>query len=183
VNGLTKVGTEAGGISTLSPSEVVSIGLDGGWQLIKSLNQLGLIEVVGMGVPIAFMALIIVLSFSVVGAQLLIAMIESYVVMGVGVFFLGFNGARWTTDFGQKYIGYAVGTGVKLMMTYLIIAVGMSITNQFSDLLMSTKAGDNLLSNALTIMSASLIFAFLCWSIPKTDFVNGRYFSSHVSTV
>ncbi|MCL1961576.1 MAG: hypothetical protein FWG56_07365 [Desulfovibrionaceae bacterium] len=54
------------------------------------------------------------------------------------------------------------------MMTYLIIAVGMSITDQFSGLLKNTSAGDNLLVNALTIMSASMIFAFLCWSIPKT---------------
>ena len=66
----------------------------------------------------------IVMSFAIISAQLLIALVESYIAISAGMLFLGFGGSRWTTDFVQKFIGYAFATGVKLFMLYLIIGIG-----------------------------------------------------------
>jgi len=44
-------------------------------------------------------ALVVVIAFAIIAAQLLVALVESFIVMGAGVLFLGFAGSRWTKFF------------------------------------------------------------------------------------
>ena len=94
----------------------------------------------------------------------MVALVESYIIVSAGLIFLGFGGSRFTSDFVQKYIGYAVAIGVKLFMLYLIIGVGMHISSNWAT---TIQAGDDLIENGLIIMGGSLIFLFLSWSIPN----------------
>jgi type IV secretion system protein TrbL len=61
--------------------------------------------------------------FAVGGIIIQYAMItiESYIVLGAGVLFLGFAGTRFTLPFAQGYMQYAVNVGVKLFTFYLLL--------------------------------------------------------------
>ena len=56
------------------------------------------------------------------------ALVESYVVVGAGFIFLGFGGSRWTAPYVERYIALAVAVGVKIMVLYLLIGGGITIS-------------------------------------------------------
>ena len=56
------------------------------------------------------------------------ALVESYVVVGAGFIFLGFGGSRWTAPYVERYIALAVAVGVKLMVLYMLIGAGMTLS-------------------------------------------------------
>ena len=50
-----------------------------------------------------------------------------YLVGGAGLVMLGFTGSGLTSSFGEKYIGYLVSVGVKLLTIYAIIGLGQGL--------------------------------------------------------
>jgi type IV secretion system protein TrbL len=128
INSFTKAGQTASGSAGLSPSSVIDMGINSANVLLNALHDKSIWDDFMTIVIGGLSALGIVIAFTIIAGQLLVALVESYIVISAGVLFLGFGGARWTTDFTQKYLSYAVGTGVKLFMLYLIIGLGMTLT-------------------------------------------------------
>ena len=77
----------------------------------------------------------------VLAAQLLVTLIESYVVVTGGLFFVGFMAFRGTAPLGEGYLQYIVYVGVKLFFLILVASVAASIGDDMVALL---KQYDNL---------------------------------------
>src|SRR4029077_18509488 len=69
------------------------------------------------------------LAFLGLTVQLVVTLVESYLVVGAGFIFLGFGGSRWTAPYVERYISLAVSTGVKVMVLYLLLGAGLTLTN------------------------------------------------------
>lgn len=162
IDSLKKSGQTASGTTSLTPSEVFDTGIDIANVVLTGLHDKSLFSDFMTVVVGGLSALMIVIAFLIIAGQLIIALIESYIVVSAGVLFLGFGGSRWTTDFTQKYISYAFATGVKLLMLYLIIGVGMAQANTWAVLLATTD-----FTNILTVLGGSLLLAFLAFQIPN----------------
>jgi len=162
VNSLKKSGQMASGTNELTPSEVFDTGIDIANVVLTGLHDKSLFTDFMTVVVGGLAALLVVIAFLIITGQLIIALIESYIVISAGVLFLGFGGSRWTTDFTQKYISYAFATGIKLLMLYLIIGVGMQQANTWAALL-----ADNTFTNILTVMGGAMLLAFLAFQIPN----------------
>lgn len=67
---------------------------------------------------IAFM---VVMSMAGIVIQYAMITIESYIVMGAGVLYLGFSGTKFTMPFAQGYMSYAMNVGTKLFTFYLLL--------------------------------------------------------------
>lgn len=164
----------AGVPSTISPSTVIDQGLNIVSTMWDSLvDKMGITNL-GSSILVAFISalatLIVILSFILIAAQYLIALIESYIVLGAGILFLGFGGSSWTRDFTQKYIGYAVSSGVKLMMILILIGVGTSVSAGWTaQLAGALNGGDikDLIDPIFSIVGGSVLFAVLTWQIPS----------------
>ncbi len=109
-------------------------------------------------------ALGVVIAFAIIAGQLLITLIESYIVIGAGVFMLGFTGSRWTLVFGEKYVGYAVSVGIKLFMLELIVGLGYGLGQQWAALFCNGIAPPE---TYIEVVGAALVFGFLAWQIPS----------------
>lgn len=162
VNSLKKAGQTASGTTEMTPSGVFDTGIDIANVILTGLHDKSVFTDFMTVVVGGLSALAIVVAFLVITGQLIVALIESYIVISAGVLFLGFGGSRWTTDFTQKYISYAFATGVKLLMLYLIIGVGMQQANTWAALL-----ADNNYTNIMTVMGGSLLLAFIAFQIPN----------------
>ena len=58
----------------------------------------------------------------------------------------GRKGSRWTSQWGEKYFGYAVSVGIKLMVVELITGLAYSMTNVWAQQMATLQLG---ISNAL----------------------------------
>ncbi|KMY85162.1 Conjugative transfer protein TrbL [Candidatus Paraburkholderia calva] len=87
----------------------------------QAIQDLGALDAIAVVIPVGALAILMFLVFLFVAAQLLVTQIESFIRIGAGVILLGFGGSRWTTDMSSKYMQYAVATGLKLMVLYVIV--------------------------------------------------------------
>jgi type IV secretion system protein TrbL len=93
-----------------------------------------------------------------------VALVESFIVIGAGVLFLGFAGSRWTKFFTERYLSYIASVGVKLFVLYLIMGVGMGIAARWMPVL---ERGGFSPIPFFYVMGGSLVFVFLTWHIPS----------------
>ena len=127
--GALHIGGDA--VSQLSPTHLVNIGLS---IFLRTLNALGMtadVIIVLTFIP----ALIILLCFVILAAQLLVTLVESYVVVTGGLFFVGFLAFRGTAPLGEGYLQYIVYVGVKLFFLILVASVAASIGDEMVALL------------------------------------------------
>ena len=174
ISSFSQAGSAIGGQSQFMPSDPSSVfncGTDIANAMLQSISQ----NKVGLGLGnllpaieavLASMicALGVVIAFAIVAGQLLITLIESYIVIGAGVFMLGFTGSRWTLVFGEKYVGYAVSVGIKLFMLELIVGLGYSLGQQWAALFGNGIAPPE---TYIEVVGAALVFGFLAWQIPS----------------
>jgi type IV secretion system protein TrbL len=121
----------------------------------------------GTSLAMIITGLITALAFIAITVQLVVAMVESYVIVAGGFIFVGFGGSRWTAPYVERYIGLVVSTGVKIMLLYLLIGTGMNLSVDWMADAQKVAASATPAMSALEIMGASVIFMMLCWQIPK----------------
>lgn len=156
-----QIGQEAGGTTAGSPDGVAVAGYDAAIGVFQILKELKLSEQLVAVLPAVFMSLIIFLSFIWVSAQLLIAQVETTFAVGAGIILLGFGGSKWTTDMASKYMQYAVATGLKLMMLFLLVGTGQHL---FEDI--HLISGDEFLPSLLRTTGSAIMYGFLATKIP-----------------
>ncbi|MFN3359596.1 MAG: type IV secretion system protein, partial [Pseudomonas sp.] len=149
------------------PSAVFARGLNFVIIIFKSISDMDMWDAIGVILAALPAAVFIIIAFVVVAGQLLVTLIESYFVISATVIFLGFGGSRWTQDFVQKYLGYAISVGVKLMTIYLLIGASNTLFTGWAGLLSSSTAGLQFIINAWVVMGGAAFFAFLAWMIPS----------------
>ncbi len=118
-------------VTQLSPTHLVNVGLNIFLSTLKALGLTSDIIVVLTFVP----ALIILLCFVILAALLLVTLVESYIVVTGGLFFVGFMAFRGTAPLGEGYLQYIVYVGVKLFFLILVASVSASIGDDMVTLL------------------------------------------------
>ena len=76
--------------------------------------------------------LISILFIQLIVVMFLVTMLDAYVVIFGGFILVGFSGSSWTQSYWQKYLSYAVGTGIRLFMTCLILGLVVTSFNNIS---------------------------------------------------
>src|SRR5213080_1357647 len=164
IQGFSKAGATAAGITNLSPTGVFDQGLALANKILNATADLGLLDSFFASLVAGITALIVVIAFAIIAAQLLVVLVESFIVIGAGVLFLGFAGSRWTKFFTERYLSYLASVGVKLFVLYLIMGVGTSIAARWVSVL---EHGGFSPIPFFYVMGGSLVFLFLTWHIPS----------------
>lgn len=189
INSFVQIGQQAGGVSGyLNPSDILWTGVQISGSILAACipnaaagatagGVLGII-VPGAGAALTaaslipalvalFCALLIFLAYVIITLTFIMATVESYVVMSAGLIFLGFGASRWTVPYTERYISLVVSTGVRLMVLYMIIGLGQTLSNtwvqQASQIPMSTAG----LQSLFGLLASVIVFMALAWQVPK----------------
>jgi type IV secretion system protein TrbL len=167
VNGFAAAGERAiGAGGTVSPSGVIDIGREISLSILEALDAGVMLSNPAMAVYGAIAALIVALAYTAIAAQLVLVLVESYVVLGGGVLFLGFSAFRGTATFAENLIAYTFGVGIKIFLLYLIVGLGTQIARSWIPLIeSSTFFGPA--SPLLQVVGGSIIFAVLSIRVPN----------------
>ena len=129
----------------------------------SATSPLGDIEDVLLRIIVAF---VVFAALTYIAIELLVLLIESYVVIGAGVLFLGFGGSRWTTKFVDGYLNYMVSLGTKLFVLYLIVgALVFQVLPAINTMLSSLTTGFSP-STGLAAVGATAVMAMLAKTLP-----------------
>lgn len=195
INSFTQAGTAvAGGGTPLTPSGVIDQGISLASNIItqgmnvNGTQNGGVVSAITSGgvsmgkymlsaIVIGLTGIMIVLAFAVIALQLFVTLVESYLVVGGGALMLGFLGSRWTSNFGEKYFGYAISVGIKLFTLYLIIGFGSDLVTQMQAQLSALTAGGNSvgLGDWLGMGGTSVVYGGVGYMVPglASSMMNG----------
>ncbi|MBN8744611.1 MULTISPECIES: P-type conjugative transfer protein TrbL [Thiomonas] len=168
------MGQAIGGSSaaTASPSGVMSMAFSVVHQLYEVYDKApgGLLNIgtnLFLAIIIAITSLLALIGFGLVALQLLMTLIETYLVGGAGLVMLGFTGSSLTSSFGEKYIGYLVSVGIKLLMIYAIIGLGQNLINSELAYIAQYTGGKSLPpTDLLTVGVSMLIYGVIGMQAP-----------------
>ncbi|HLH00390.1 MAG TPA: P-type conjugative transfer protein TrbL [Bryobacteraceae bacterium] len=170
IDSFSQLGGAAAGISGnqgLAPSDVFMTGLNIAGSLMSAASTSAFFTNPATSIAVMIAAALVVLGFTAITIQYIVAIVESYLVVSAGVIFLGFGGSRWTTPYVERYIGLGVSTGVKIMILYMLIAAGLNLSNGWLSEASGIGTSPNPSMTAFDVMGAGLIFMALCWQVPK----------------
>jgi len=167
IDSFTQIGQNAAGIGALSPSGVFMQGLLLAGALMEGASTSAFFTNPGTSLALAFAALLIVISYTLITINFIVTLVESYLVVSVGFLFLGFGGSRWTAPYTERYIGLAVSIGIKIVLLYCLISAGLGLSIGWLDEAQAIAASARPVMTAFDVMGGSLIFMMCCWQIPK----------------
>lgn len=165
IQSFVQVGAGASQITALYPSDILDQGISVASSVMQPLLTAGLLHS-GAGLIIGGVtALIVMLSFALIAAELVVSLVESYIVVSAGILLLGFAGNRFTSQYSSKYLNYAVSVGVKLFVLYLIIGVGSTLATHWGQLVM--EGGTKNMAPFMEVMGGALVFLYVAKNIPN----------------
>ncbi len=159
ITSLRQIGGEATRLGpNLTPSSVVDIGFD---VFFLSLDMFTVSSPVMSSVVIC-MGFGVLALLALVAVNMLILLVSGWVLLYGGVFFLGFGGARWTSDLAISYYKTVLGVAASLFAMVLIVGVATSIIDQYY----RSMANDIPVKELAVVMMVAFIMAMLVKSIP-----------------
>jgi type IV secretion system protein TrbL len=172
-HGFETAGQIASGTTTVNPTQILEYGEQLSLDLLLAANDFGLFTHPSASLVSTLVAFLVWLSYAMIAVQLLLVLVESYVVLSTGVLFLGFAGFRATAPLADNYLLYAVRVGVKIFFLYALVAVGTTLVPRWQAI--ATGASADYPANLKPIyevLAGSLTFVFLVWRIPGAAAAN-----------
>lgn len=155
MNSLRQIGAEATGLgSTLAPSGIVDIGFD---IFFKVLDQSSVWSPVDSACGIIIGAIILVV-FALVGVNMLLLLISSWILAYAGIFFLGFGGSRWTSEMAIGYFKTVLNIAAQLFTMVLLVGIGKSFVDQYYA---AMSAGISLKELGVMLVVAAIMLALV----------------------
>lgn len=168
------VGSRAAHIPTITPGTILADGMNVAAALVNGMGKIGatmasksiLGDLVGNpGVMIlgGLFGILVILAFIVVTAEFIVIQVMSYILFGVGIILLGFSAFRPVASFAEKYFSAAISVGVRMMILYVIIGIGMGIAKAWPAEINASPTFDT----ALLVLGQAAIFGYLAVKIPS----------------
>src|SRR5882762_1303750 len=167
INTFHILGQNASTVGPLGPSAIVGFGVNTGIDLLHAASDAGFITNFGNAMALVFCAIVIFIAYLAIAIQFVVALVESYLVIGAGVIFLGFGGSRWTAAYVERYVAYAVSVGMKILVLYLLVGAGMTVSQGWIQVAQTAATSIDPARTGFDLAAAAVMFLCVCWMSPK----------------
>lgn len=166
INSFAGVGEYVTG-QTLSPSEIVSYGIELSRSILRSVGLIGMMTNLPVVIYMVLAAFVVLISYILIATQVVLALVHSYLLLSVGLFFLAFAAFRSTASFAENHLMACVHVGIKLMILYFLVAVGDPLTQSWVASLRDDSLVTLDITAVLHVVAGVIMFAFIVWYIPN----------------
>jgi type IV secretion system protein TrbL len=167
INSFHILGQDASTVGPLGPDAIVGFGVNMSIDLLASLKAANFLTSFATSMALVFCAVVVFIAYLAIAIQFVVALVESYLVIGAGVIFLGFGGSRWTAAYVERYIAYAVSVGMKLLVLYLLVGAGMTLSEGWRLVAQSAATSIDPARTGFDLAAAAVMFLCVCWMSPK----------------
>jgi len=120
IQSLARIGEQASGTSSVTPSGIVDIG----FMILKQAFENSSIwspvdSFIGVTLSVGILVML-----AVIAVNMLLLLVSGWMLMYAGIFFLGFGGSRWTSDMAINYYKTVLGVAVQIMTMVLLVGIG-----------------------------------------------------------
>lgn len=127
IQSLQRLGEQASGVSSITPSGIVDIGFLIWKQAVTNLSIWSPVDSF-IGTALSSGVLIML---ALIAVNMLLLLVAAWILMYAGIFFLGFGGSRWTSDMAINYYKTVLGIAAQLMSMVLLVGIGNDLLSTF----------------------------------------------------
>ena len=129
----------------------------------------------GASVGLIIAGIVIDVCFALMAAFMVLALVESYLIISMGVLFMAFGGSRWTKDFAISTVRYTVSVGAKLMVLQLLVSIGVGLIQSWV-----SSFNDITAPSLCILIGCSIVMLALVKVLPETmqHMINGSSMAS-----
>jgi type IV secretion system protein TrbL len=119
--------------------------------------------------------LVIEVCFALIAAFMVLALVESYLIISMGVIFMAFGGSRWTKDFAISTVRYTLSVGARLFVLQLLVSIGNGLITSWAATFQDVTA-----ASLCILVGCSIVMLALVKVMPETmqRMVNGSSMAS-----
>ena len=179
--GFEVAGQAASGSTAVNPSQVLDLGIAIASNLLLSFGAVGFLTDPTGNLVASATALLVVLAYTGIAAQICMTLVETYIVLTGGALFLGFAGFRGTVPFAEGYLLYAFQTGIRIYLLYLLVGVGTALSRQWAAMPLPAATANAAAAAAgaqgaaavpslaphFQLLAGALVFCLLVWRVPS----------------
>ena len=161
----------AAGGGGIAPSDVFTAGVDLAQKVISQIS----VWAPGASVGLIIAGIVIDVCFALMAAFMVLALVESYLIISMGVLFMAFGGSRWTKDFAISTVRYTVSVGAKLMVLQLLVSIGVGLIQSWV-----SSFNDITAPSLCILIGCSIVMLALVKVLPETmqHMINGSSMAS-----
>jgi type IV secretion system protein TrbL len=150
----------------IAPSDVFASGVQLSAKVMSQMSIWSPAASVGLIVA----GLVIEICFALIAAAMVLALVESYLIISMGVIFMAFGGNKWTKDLAISTIRYSLSVGAKLFVLQLLVSIGDNLITSWA-----TTFNDITASSLCILVGCSIVMLALVKVLPETmqRIVNG----------
>jgi len=165
VDSFRQAASAAGGAG-LAPSDVFAAGVNLAQNVISQISFWAPTASVGLIIA----GLIIEVCYALIAAFMVLALVESYLVISSGVLLMAFGGSRWTKDLAVSTVRYTLSVGAKLFVLQLLVSIGNGLIQQWASAFHDVTA-----QSLCILVGCSIVLLALVKVLPETmqRIVNG----------
>ena len=167
LNSFQLLGQNASSVGPLGPSAIVGFGINTSVDLLSAASDAGFLTDIGTALTLVFCAVVIFVAYVAVAIQFVVALVESYLVVGGGVILLGFGGSRWTAPYVERYVAYSISVGLKILILYLLVGAGMTLSQGWAQVALGIGTSAEPARTGFDLAAAAVMFLAVCWMSPK----------------
>jgi type IV secretion system protein TrbL len=161
----------AAGGGGIAPSDVFAVGVKISAMVLHQMSFWHPEASAGLIVA----GVVIEVCFALMAAFMVLALVESYLIISMGVILMAFGGSRWTKDFAVSTIRYTVSVGAKLFVLQLLVSIGTGLIQSWANSF--TDVTD---TSLCILIGCSIVMLALVKVLPETmqRIVNGSSMAS-----
>lgn len=136
---------------SFSPSAIVDIGFI---VLGKALSEVSGWSPIDSFIGV-ILALAVLILMTLIAINMLLLLVSAWILAYAGIFFLGFGGAKWTSDMAINYYKTVLGLAAQIMAMILLVGIGKSIIFDYYD---NMEEGVVFMEMAVIVVVALVLF-------------------------
>lgn len=180
---MINAGVGGGGSGVASAGIDPSNFLDIGFSIVfKITEKAGFWS--GTGLMINIVALILIILFMLIMAEIVVAMVSFYLVAGIGYFLLAFGGLTATRSMVWNYFKTLFAMSFHIMTVYAVTTIAFGFIQEVA----GTNAQQELIASdtesLLVLLAGVVLFAILAKKVPETvsSVITGAMFNGQVNS-
>ena len=136
------------------------------WECLEAASIGFTLEGLNRFLIMFFVAIMLWLLSQLVAVLVMVALIESVIVIYGGSLFLGFAMSRFTAGLADNYFAYAMGVGVKVFFLYVILGIASGSTGGWVATIQTVDSYDEYWK-VYDICGAAMVFALTALYVPQ----------------
>jgi type IV secretion system protein TrbL len=151
-----QLGNESSGMDGLDYGAFANMGL----QILIQVGQHVSIFQPAVGVLASLLALLILIAVGLITVNILLVVVETWVIVYAGLIFLAFGATEWSRDMSIGYYKTILAWGIKMMTTLLLAGIGLNILQGIQSQA-GPGWGSDVMNLGIALLTCTILFGII----------------------